>query len=53
MKYTVYARTTTYLTLEVEADNIDDAWAIAYDTDGGCWDVADDDWEMCDIKEGE
>ena len=59
MRYKVYARSVTYCYLIVEADDEDEAWNIARDTDGGEWETdcchnnIDGFWEMYDIEEDE
>lgn len=51
MKYIAYARSIGYVKIEIEADNIDEAIAIAEDTDGGEWIEYDGGWEYDGIEE--
>lgn len=48
--YRVWAKATSYLYLDVEADSVDEALDIAEDTDGSAFieRVSDSDWEMLD-----
>lgn len=51
-RYTVTASSITYYTLEIEAENDDEAFAIAKSADGG--DFVEDgigDWEIVEVKE--
>jgi hypothetical protein len=53
-KFKVIAVMSTYLTAEIEAENEDQAYEIARDMGGGCFDpVREDagDWRICDVEE--
>ena len=52
MKYLVTATMYTKLVCEVEADSLDEAWAIAKETDGGSFTaLPDGDWDISDVQE--
>jgi hypothetical protein len=52
MKYLVTATMYTKLVCEVEAHSMDEAWAIAKETDGGAFEaLPDGDWEILDVEE--
>jgi len=51
-KYTVTASSITYYTVEIEAENDEEAWDIAHSADGG--DFTQDgmgDWEIIEVRE--
>ena len=56
-KYKVTASYLTFCTIEIEANNKDEAWEIAHDTDGGEFEPLDgrfqelSDWTINDISE--
>jgi hypothetical protein len=52
-KYKVYAVMSYILKTEVEAENEDQAWQIAHDTDGGMFTMVKDsgDWHIDEVKE--
>jgi hypothetical protein len=51
-KYKVQAHYTTYLTLDIEADSLDDAIDIASFADGGDFKETDKcDWNIDSVKE--
>jgi hypothetical protein len=53
-KFTVTATMYTKLKLEIEADNIDEAWRLAREADGGQFTaLPDGDWEIYDVEEAE
>lgn len=52
MKYLVTATMYTKLVCEIEAESMDEAWAIAKETDGGSFTaLPDGDWEIYDVEE--
>ena len=52
-KYQVIASSITYYTMEIEAENDDEAWDIAINADGGDFDPdnIEGDWEIYGVKE--
>ncbi len=53
-KFKVIATMYTKLVLEVEANDIDEAWAIGKEADGGEFTaLPDGDWEIYDVVEVE
>jgi hypothetical protein len=50
--YKVIAKYTVYLQSDIEAENEDQAWKIAYDLDGAAFDpFSDDNWTIADVFE--
>ena len=49
--YRVVARMTTYLDVVIKAKNMDEAWQLAKEADGGEFDEIPnaDDWHICDV----
>jgi hypothetical protein len=51
-KFTVTATMYTKLKLEIEAHDIDEAWRLAREADGGSFTaLPDGDWEIYDVEE--
>lgn len=53
-KFRATATMSTKLVLDIDADDIDEAWRIARETDGGQFTaLPDGDWEIYDVTEAE
>ena len=51
-KFKVVASSITYYTVEIEAENEDEAWGMARDIDGGDFESDDQgDWEIYSVSE--
>lgn len=50
--YRAYAEYSTFVTIEIEADSMDEAYELACARDGGDWRQVDvDGWTVTDIEE--
>lgn len=53
-KFKVVASSISYYTVEIEAENDDEAWDIARDMEGGDFEAEDQgDWEIYSVSEVE
>ena len=53
-KFKVTATMYTKLTMELEANSLDEAWTLAKEADGGQFTaLPDGDWEIADVTEAE